>query len=415
METDDTQGRRERHVRPAHARAKTRPSPGWPPASSGSSCPTSSTTSRSIQQIAAEAASAATPIEALEQLAADLREPPAVSQGGRVLAAAVEGISQRESTTSQELAAAARPDRRQLGPLRAGPDPAGRPRRHGRVPLPQRQAGRLHGPRNQGRQAAGRREGLSQVESRATSTGRRSTSATSAIGWSSKNQKQYLGEQVAQWRHGPRSRARTISTSASPSPRRCRSRARIWSTAKMAGGNTSRIVVWVDDTAIVKKPLDGKTYYYVADAVTGKPIAKANVEFFGWQQTLPRQAAAARSRHQAVRRVHRRRRPGRSPIRSSQPHDYPVADHRPDAAKAASPISASPASGTANWYDAEYNADEGLHHHRPAGLSARAEGEVQVLGPPRQVRHGRHVRLRQPDVHGRDPQSQGREDRSRRR
>ncbi len=52
----------------------------------------------------------------------------------------------------------------------------------------------------------------------------------------------------------------------------------------MAGGNTSYIIVWVDDTAIVKKPLAGKTYYYVADAVSGRPVAKANVEFFGWRQ-----------------------------------------------------------------------------------------------------------------------------------
>ena len=55
-------------------------------------------------------------------------------------------------------------------------------------------------------------------------------------------------------------------------------------TAKMSGGNTNFIIVWVDDTAIVKKPLVGKTYYFVADAVSGRPIAKANVEFFGWQQ-----------------------------------------------------------------------------------------------------------------------------------
>ncbi|MDP6545580.1 MAG: MG2 domain-containing protein [Phycisphaerae bacterium] len=53
-------------------------------------------------------------------------------------------------------------------------------------------------------------------------------------------------------------------------------------TAKMANGNLSRIIMWVADTAIVKKPLDKKTWYYVADAVSGKPIAKANVEFFGW-------------------------------------------------------------------------------------------------------------------------------------
>ncbi|MEZ6147358.1 MAG: MG2 domain-containing protein [Planctomycetaceae bacterium] len=52
----------------------------------------------------------------------------------------------------------------------------------------------------------------------------------------------------------------------------------------MADGNTSRVIIWVADTAIAKKPLDGKAMYYVADAVTGQPIAGANVEFFGWRQ-----------------------------------------------------------------------------------------------------------------------------------
>ena len=52
----------------------------------------------------------------------------------------------------------------------------------------------------------------------------------------------------------------------------------------MADGNTSRIIVWVGDTVIVKKPLADKAYYFVADAVTGQPVAKADVEFFGWRQ-----------------------------------------------------------------------------------------------------------------------------------
>jgi uncharacterized protein YfaS (alpha-2-macroglobulin family) len=55
-------------------------------------------------------------------------------------------------------------------------------------------------------------------------------------------------------------------------------------TAQMKNGNVSRIIVWVADTVIVKKQLDQKAFYYVADAVTGKPIEKANVEFFGWKQ-----------------------------------------------------------------------------------------------------------------------------------
>src|SRR5262249_43569224 len=35
---------------------------------------------------------------------------------------------------------------------------------------------------------------------------------------------------------------------------------------------------------IVKKQLDQQSWYYIADAVTGRPIEKANVEFFGWRQ-----------------------------------------------------------------------------------------------------------------------------------
>ncbi len=78
---------------------------------------------------------------------ADLREPPAVSEGGRVLAAE----HPASSATEQREAAAARSDRRQLGPVRDGHDAAGRQGRHGRFPLPQRQASQLRGPRDQGR------------------------------------------------------------------------------------------------------------------------------------------------------------------------------------------------------------------------------------------------------------------------
>lgn len=55
-------------------------------------------------------------------------------------------------------------------------------------------------------------------------------------------------------------------------------------TATVDGGNTSRIVVWVADTVLVKKPLDGQTLLYTADAVTGVPLARMNVECFGWKQ-----------------------------------------------------------------------------------------------------------------------------------
>ncbi|QDU29498.1 MG2 domain protein [Anatilimnocola aggregata] len=55
-------------------------------------------------------------------------------------------------------------------------------------------------------------------------------------------------------------------------------------TGTMVDGNVSKIILWVADTAIVHKTLEGKQLYFVGDAVNGAPIAEANVEFFGWQQ-----------------------------------------------------------------------------------------------------------------------------------
>lgn len=54
--------------------------------------------------------------------------------------------------------------------------------------------------------------------------------------------------------------------------------------AKMKDGNVSRTIIWLNDLIIVRKPLKNEFLYYVADAVTGTPVAQANVEFFGWRQ-----------------------------------------------------------------------------------------------------------------------------------
>ncbi|RIK73285.1 MAG: alpha-2-macroglobulin, partial [Planctomycetota bacterium] len=68
-------------------------------------------------------------------------------------------------------------------------------------------------------------------------------------------------------------------------------------TATMEKGNTHRAVVWLADTAIVKKPLPGKALYYVADATSGKPLPKCTVEFFGWwQESIDQQGGRFRIR-----------------------------------------------------------------------------------------------------------------------
>jgi len=100
------------------------------------------------------------------------------------------------------------------------------------------------------------------------------------------NEQAYLGKRVAQWyldlNPRPEHFDRRI-TVATP----LQKAGAYLLTAKMADGNTSDIIMWLEDTAIVKKPLSGATYYYVGDAQTGAPIAKANLEFFGyWQRQV---------------------------------------------------------------------------------------------------------------------------------
>jgi uncharacterized protein YfaS (alpha-2-macroglobulin family) len=96
-------------------------------------------------------------------------------------------------------------------------------------------------------------------------------------------QEKYLGQQVAQWQMPLAPREKHFDKLATVHPPLAAPGAYLV-TATMKGGNTSQIIVWIDDTAIVKKSLSGKSYYFVADAASGRPIAKANVEFFGWQQ-----------------------------------------------------------------------------------------------------------------------------------
>ncbi len=57
-------------------------------------------------------------------------------------------------------------------------------------------------------------------------------------------------------------------------------------TAKMAGGNVGRVLVWVADLAMIRKATPEGALYFVADAVSGAPVAGANVEFLGWNQVV---------------------------------------------------------------------------------------------------------------------------------
>ncbi|MCE5278647.1 MAG: alpha-2-macroglobulin, partial [Planctomycetaceae bacterium] len=96
------------------------------------------------------------------------------------------------------------------------------------------------------------------------------------------NEAQYIGAKVAGWDLDLTPRAAHFDkriTIATP----LQKAGAYLLTAKMEDGNVSRVILWIADTAIVNKPLDGKAYYFICDAVDGHPISKANVEFFGYQ------------------------------------------------------------------------------------------------------------------------------------
>jgi uncharacterized protein YfaS (alpha-2-macroglobulin family) len=103
-------------------------------------------------------------------------------------------------------------------------------------------------------------------------------------------QSQYVGDKVAAWDLDLKPRPAHVDERVTVTTPLKKPGAYLL-TAQMGGGNLSRIIVWVSDTVIVKKQLEGKALYYVADAVTGQPVPGALIDFFGWRQvqTVPNQ------------------------------------------------------------------------------------------------------------------------------
>jgi uncharacterized protein YfaS (alpha-2-macroglobulin family) len=94
---------------------------------------------------------------------------------------------------------------------------------------------------------------------------------------------EYLGKPVANWELPLQPRPQHFDKRVTVTTPLQRPGA-YWVTAKVKDGNTCSALVWVEDSVLVKKPLDEGVLCFVADAVTGKPVAKANVEFFGYRQ-----------------------------------------------------------------------------------------------------------------------------------
>ncbi len=97
------------------------------------------------------------------------------------------------------------------------------------------------------------------------------------------NETGYLGEKAAGWDMDLKPRPNHVDERVTVTTPLLKPGAYLL-TAKMADGNISRVIVWLSDTVIVRKQLEGKVFYFVADAVTGQPVPKADLDFFGWKQ-----------------------------------------------------------------------------------------------------------------------------------
>jgi tetratricopeptide (TPR) repeat protein len=98
------------------------------------------------------------------------------------------------------------------------------------------------------------------------------------------NEKEYLGAEVANWKLDLEPRDNHFDRRVTVTTPLQKAGAYLV-TAKVADGNTCKIILWLADTAIVRKPMSDKSLYFVADAVTGAPLAKANVEYLGYRVT----------------------------------------------------------------------------------------------------------------------------------
>jgi uncharacterized protein YfaS (alpha-2-macroglobulin family) len=93
----------------------------------------------------------------------------------------------------------------------------------------------------------------------------------------------YIGEEVASWRSDLKPREHHFDRLV-PIETPLKAAGAYLVSAEVEDGNTSRIVLWISDTTIVRMMLSNQLLFYTADAVTGKPLEGMDVSFFGYKQ-----------------------------------------------------------------------------------------------------------------------------------
>ena len=97
------------------------------------------------------------------------------------------------------------------------------------------------------------------------------------------NQTKYIGEKAAQWDLKLQPRENHFNKTVNVKTPLKEAGAYLI-VAKLADGNISRIIVWLNDTVILKKQGNSGSIYFVSDALTGAPLPKIKLDFFGYMQ-----------------------------------------------------------------------------------------------------------------------------------
>ena len=99
-------------------------------------------------------------------------------------------------------------------------------------------------------------------------------------------QDRYVGDLVVLWREDLEPRADHFDTRVTLETPLTEPGAYLL-TASMEDGNTSKIVLWIHDTVLVRKNMEDRTWFFAADAVSGRPLPGMNIDFFGFRRERP--------------------------------------------------------------------------------------------------------------------------------
>jgi uncharacterized protein YfaS (alpha-2-macroglobulin family) len=118
------------------------------------------------------------------------------------------------------------------------------------------------------------------------------------LGWRlvQANESRYIGAVAAEWALDLKPRENHFDRRVTASVPLTKPGA-YWLTARMDNGNTSHIILWLQDSILVQKPMGKSVMLFLADAETGAPIEGAAIDCFGYRNEWKEEAGGRSGRN----------------------------------------------------------------------------------------------------------------------